>query len=215
MPEQTTQPALNRFARRRAVTRQALIGAARRILAERGTGDVSIQEIADRADVGFGSFYNHFSSKAELFSAAVGEALEDYGHELDAVAGGLGDPAEKFAASVRLTMAMVQSRPELMRVLRNSGLDHVHSGRGLGPRALRDIEEGVAAGRFTVDDPVVALSAASGALLGLVDLRLREPAGAAPGDGERMAELVLRMLGVPVAEAREIATRPLASPARG
>ncbi|WP_049578451.1 TetR/AcrR family transcriptional regulator [Streptomyces sp. SBT349] len=219
MPEQRTEQAPNRFARRRAATRRALLDAARRILAEDGAGDISIQRIAERADVGFGSFYNHFSSKAELFNAAVGEALEDYGRELDTVAGPLADPAEKFAASVRLTIAMVRSHPELMRVLRHGGLRQVHTGHGLAPRVLRDIERGLDAGRFAVDEPVVALSAACGALLGLIDLRLRDadgtgpggadPGGGAPGDGERMAALLLRMLGVPVPEADEIARRPL------
>ncbi|MER5519894.1 helix-turn-helix domain-containing protein, partial [Streptomyces sp. NPDC002763] len=31
-----------------------------------GDTSASIQAIAERADVGFGSFYNHFDSKAEL-----------------------------------------------------------------------------------------------------------------------------------------------------
>ncbi|RKN09763.1 TetR/AcrR family transcriptional regulator [Streptomyces radicis] len=217
MPEQrtgrSTAQAPNRFERRRAATRRALVDAARRILAERGAGDISIQRIAERADVGFGSFYNHFSSKAELFNAAVAEALDDYGGELDAVVGSLSDPAERFAASVRLTIAMVESHPELMRVLRHSGLGQVPRGDGLAPRVLRDIERGVDAGRFAVDDPAVALAAACGALLGLVDLRLRDPAGAGPGDGERMAALLLRMLGVPPDEAAELSRRPLPAPA--
>ncbi|ONK13424.1 TetR/AcrR family transcriptional regulator [Streptomyces sp. MP131-18] len=207
MPEQRSAP--NRFARRRAATRRALIDAAQRILAERGAGDVSIQRIADRADVGFGSFYNHFSSKAELFDAAVAEALEDYGRRLDAAADGIADPAEKFGAGVRLTVAMVESHPQLMRVLRTSGLGQIGADRGLAPRVLRDIERGAARGRFAVADPAVALAAACGAVLGLVDLRLRRPGNTGRDDGERMAELLLRMLGLPVTEAHEIATRPL------
>ncbi|PBC71072.1 TetR family transcriptional regulator [Streptomyces sp. TLI_235] len=211
MAEQPSTSSPNRFERRRAATRQALIAAARQILAERadGDGEVSIQEIAERADVGFGSFYNHFSSKGELFDAAVGQALEEYGTALDTVVGGIEDPAETFAASVRLTIAMVESHPEIMRILRRSGLGHIHSDSGLAPRALRDIEKAAASGRFSVADPQVALAAVGGALLGLIDLRLRHPERTAPDAGEQMAELVLRMLGMAVEDAHEIARRPL------
>ena len=52
-----------RLDRRKARTRQALIDAAVRLIAE-GRGErASIQEITDAADIGFGSFYNHFDSK--------------------------------------------------------------------------------------------------------------------------------------------------------
>jgi hypothetical protein len=32
-----------------------------------------------KADVGFGPFYNHFSTKSELFEAAVADVLEELG----------------------------------------------------------------------------------------------------------------------------------------
>lgn len=63
----TCEPAVrNRIDRRRERTRNALLGAAQRFLAE-GRSAVGIQEIADAADVGFGSFCNHFESKEQLF----------------------------------------------------------------------------------------------------------------------------------------------------
>ncbi len=53
----------NRLDRRKARTRQALIDAAVQLIAE-GRGErASIQEITEAADIGFGSFYNHFASK--------------------------------------------------------------------------------------------------------------------------------------------------------
>ena len=56
----TTAPsATNRLDRRKARTRQSLVEAAVRLIAD-GRGDrASIQEITDEADIGFGSFYNH------------------------------------------------------------------------------------------------------------------------------------------------------------
>ena len=79
-PANSEERTETRFDRRRAQTRRALISAARALLAEEdGVSSVSIQQIADRADVGFGSFYNHFDSKTALFDAAVTDALEEYG----------------------------------------------------------------------------------------------------------------------------------------
>ncbi len=47
-----------------------------RLIAE-GRGDrASIAEITEEADIGFGSFYNHFDSKDQLFQTASEEVLE-------------------------------------------------------------------------------------------------------------------------------------------
>ncbi len=206
MQPSTTQPA-NRFERRRAKTRQALIGAARQIMAEQGGTDVSIQAIADRADVGFGTFYNHFETKDALFDAAVADALEEYGQLLDAATADIEDPAETFAASVRLTLRLAASHPEITGILRFRGLQHVHSGTGLGPRALRDLEVGKASGRFDIKDAQVALGAVGGIVLALVQLGATSDLNASAG--EAAAELVLRMLGLLPDEAHEISVRPL------
>ncbi|GEC03623.1 putative TetR-family transcriptional regulator [Streptomyces spinoverrucosus] len=205
----TSAPPSNRFERRRAATRQALIRAARQILAESGDTGVSIQAIADRADVGFGSFYNHFESKAALFDEAVLDALDEYGRAIDERLEGIDDPAERVAFGVRLSAGMAETHPEIMRILRHRGLGHIHSDRGLSPRALGDLTTGAASGRFTFTDPEIALSALGGSLLALLDLRLTRPDADSDATARGMAEMMLRMLGVPPDEAREIAGRPI------
>lgn len=199
----------NRFERRRAETRHALIRAARRILAETGDSGASIKAIAERADVGFGTFFNHFASKAELFDAAVVDALEEFGETIDEHTQGMDDPAELLVAGFRLSARMADSHPELMKVLRYRGLGHVHSDRGLAPRALRDLEVGVASGRFCPVEATVAMSALGGTLLALVELRFARPERDGDEEASNLAEMVLRMLGLPPDEAREVARRPL------
>jgi AcrR family transcriptional regulator len=199
----------NRFERRRAETRQALVRAARQILAETGDTSASIQAIAERADVGFGSFYNHFESKTELFDAAVKDALEELGQTFDEHLEGIDDPAELVAAGFRLSARMADSRPELMQVLRHRGLGHIHSDSGLAPRALRDLEVGVASGRFVIIDPVAALTAVGGSLLALLELRFARPELDGDEAASNLAEMLLRMLGVPPEDARDVARRPL------
>jgi len=212
MPDPTTATSAttsktSRFERRRAKTRQALIAAARGILAETGETNASIQEIAERADVGFGSFYNHFETKTDLFDAAVADALDDYGQLIDELTGQIEDPAELFAARIRLTLRLVALHPEITQILRLRGLQHIYADTGLGPRALRDLGKGRQSGRFMIDDPVIALSAVGGAIIGLLQLNTVTDLDARAG--EQMAELVLRMLGLPMDEARDLAVRPL------
>jgi AcrR family transcriptional regulator len=203
-----SQP-VNRFERRRAKTREALIGAARQILAESGDTSVSIQTIAERADVGFGTFYNHFPTKTDLFDAAVAEVLDEYGQAIDAYLTGVEDPAERVAAGVRLSVRMVESHPEVMKILHRRGFGHIHSDRGLSPRALEDIKRGIASGRFAATDPLVALTAMGGSLLALVETRFAHPEIEGDEAAASMAELMLRMLGLDGEQARQLARAPL------
>nr|WP_322973364.1 TetR/AcrR family transcriptional regulator [Actinacidiphila soli] len=155
------------------MTRQALVRAARKILVESGDTSASIRAIAERADVGFGSFYNHFTCKLDLFEAAVADALEEYAEAIDEGLRGVDDPAERWG--VRLSARMAESHPEIMRILCDSELGRICAGHGLAPRAKRDVEQGMASGRFTVVDPVIALTALNGSLLAFLELWFNRP----------------------------------------
>ena len=161
-------PQVSRLDRRKARTRQALIDAAVRLIAE-GRGDrASIQEITEAADIGFGSFYNHFDSKEQLFQTASEEVLERWGQMIDRASAGISDPAELFAVGMRISGRLGWTHPDIAGFLTGAGLDALDIPVGLAPRALRDIQAGQAAGRFTVPDAEIALSAVAGGLLGLL-----------------------------------------------
>ncbi|MEJ2852456.1 MULTISPECIES: TetR/AcrR family transcriptional regulator [unclassified Saccharothrix] len=200
---------VSRTERRKAATRQKLIDAARRFLAGDTHSTASIQDITDAADVGFGSFYNHFSSKSELFEAAVSEVLEELGQLLDELSSAVEDAAVAFAQSVRLTARLAVARPETAQVLVRHGMAYIDAREGLAPRALRDIEAGVASGRFRVGEPRLALATTAGALLAVLHVSLANPDGVTDATCDEAAEQLLRMLGVPLDEAHEIATAPL------
>ena len=207
MTTHTADRATTRLDRRKARTRRALVEAARKILSEGGTTDVSIQEITETADVGFGSFYNHFETKAELFAAAVAEVLEEYGAALDRACEGLQDSAEIYAVGVRMTARLASTRPAVARVLLQVGLTYVTSEQGLAPRALRDIHRGMDAGRFKVDNPLVALATTAGCVLAFLQLSLDRPGSFDEADADALAEMLLRMLGMTPASARAVAHR--------
>ena len=143
-------PRVSRLDRRKARTRQALIDAAVRLIAE-GRGDrASIAEITEEADIGFGSFYNHFDSKEQLFQTASEEVLERWGQLIDRATAGLTDPAELFAVGTRISGRLGWTHPDIAGFLTGMGLDALDIPGGLAPRALRDIQAGQATGRFTV-----------------------------------------------------------------
>ncbi|HYZ52052.1 MAG TPA: TetR/AcrR family transcriptional regulator [Streptosporangiaceae bacterium] len=202
--------AASRLDRRKARTRAALVAAARELLTSRDPAGVSIQEITEAADVGFGSFYNHFQSKQELFDAAVEEVIEEHGAMLDEITSGMEDPAEVFAASIRITARFPKTHPQLARIIDRTGPRYLTSPSGLAPRALRDLQRAKDAGRLSFDDPDVAIACAGGALLGVVHLGLTQcKPSAIDRAADGLAVNLLRMFGLPADEAREVAARRL------
>jgi len=202
-------PKVSRLDRRKARTRHALIEAAVRLIAE-GRGDrASIQEITETADIGFGSFYNHFDSKEQLFQAAAEEVMERWGQMIDRATASISDPAEVFAVGLRISGRLGWTHPDIAGFLTGTGLDALDIPIGLAPRALRDIQAGQAAGRLTVPDAEIALSAVAGGLLGLLRMCQRHPERVTEASVDQLAEAVLRLLGVPAPEAARLAALPL------
>ncbi|WP_157892246.1 MULTISPECIES: TetR/AcrR family transcriptional regulator [Frankia] len=67
-------PATRADARR---NRQAILATARRVFAEQGV-QASLDEIAQRANVGNATLYRHFGSRCQLVAAALSEQMEKY-----------------------------------------------------------------------------------------------------------------------------------------
>jgi AcrR family transcriptional regulator len=197
-----------RVDRRRARTRGALVAAAQQFLAEDRT-NVSVLEITEAADVGLGSFYNHFESKEALFETAVNELLEQHGDLMDRVTEGVEDPAEVFARAFRLTGRLHRDIPGVSQVFLHNAMALITSDRGLAPRALRDIKAARKAGRFTVRDPELALAAAGGAILALGQLLHSQPRRDAGKAADQLTADLLSMFGIDPDEAHEICSRPL------
>ena len=210
-PESAAPEALppSRSDRRKARTRQKLIDAGEALLAAGTAAQASIQEITDAADVGFGSFYNHFESKGELFEAAVTDVLEELGQSFDQLTLDVDDPALAMAQSVRLTLRLCRSRPEISAVLVRHYMQIMDPDSGVARRLLRDIRAGMASARFLEEDPRLARAAVSGAVLATLQLALIDPELVDDAACDRLVEQLLRMLGLPFDQARELAHAPL------
>jgi AcrR family transcriptional regulator len=199
-----------RAERRRGETRSKLVRAAREVMARNGVGATTIHAITEAADVGFGSFYNHFATKEDIVAAVMEEAIESFGAAADRLANDVDDPAEVLAASVRHAIRRAASDDAWGWFLVRTALARTQGlRRGLGPRLARDIRRGIEAKRFVADDPIAASVAAGGAILAVMAARLHGELG--DDAAERGAVVVLRLLGLSAAEARKIARRPLRS----
>jgi len=222
---ESPEPAVReaRGSRRRRETHGRLLDAALKLMADRGVDGVAVNEITEAADVGFGSFYNHFQSKEAIHAELIDLVFVEFADALDRSLGAVADPAEVIAASVRHTLNRARIDRTWARFLLREGLSAGMLTRGLGIRLLRDIRNGIDTGRFAGDDELVALLTIAGTTLAAIATEVQYDGGAAlepemrrrvglpsPELPERVAAAVLRFLGVPPAEARRIARRPLA-----
>lgn len=198
----------SRAERRKAMTRAALLRAAQAYLAEGNTA-IAVLDITKRADVGLGSFYNHFDSKDQLFDAAVENALELHAELLDVLVPDDGDPAHVFAQRFRLAGRMHRLEPELSKVVLSRGISLLHTELGFTPRARRDVQRAIASGQFTVTDPDLAMALAFGAAMALGQLLHDQPDRDAAESADAATEALLVMLGMSRARARKRAHGPL------
>lgn len=186
---------------------------------------VAINEITEAADVGFGSFYNHFESKEAIYAAVLDAVFERFGDALDALVQEVQDPAEFIAISVRHTILRASRNPLFGRLLVREGFSARVLSRGLGVRLMRDIQNGLAKGRFQTPDPLMSFIAVGSGVLGAIAAELEygtEEASeaiarlglSAENIPERAASALLHSLGLPFEEAQEIAQRPLPEPPR-
>lgn len=211
-----------RGARRKRETRARLLEAALALVATKGFEYVTINEITEAADVGFGSFYNHFESKDALHAALVDWVIEEFGDRLDALVSGLSDPAEVVAVCVRHTLIRARREPVWGRFLIREGFSDRALHLGMSRRLRRDSETGIAAGRFAAADPFMSHVSVTGIVLAAIAAELKVVApGRSPAEGdrdrdvaqehlaERAAVAVLQALGLGRAEAEGVARRPL------
>lgn len=187
-------------------TRRALLDGGRRVMARKGVDSATVLEIVREAGVSQPSFYNHFESKDALVDAIAADFFETDAVFKSRVFAKLDDPAEAIAVNARHTLHVAIRDPIVAWVLVRAG-----AGRDLLRSGARDelvdmIARGVEAGRFAELDARIAALAIRGAAFPVLQDILQKTA---PADVDvQFAAMLLRMLGLPPAEATEIASRP-------
>lgn len=125
-------------------TRQRILTAAMRCVAEVGYSRATIREIAKAADMTSGSLYHYFPNKSELLKATVGEIDEIASPRLRSAAARAHDVADRLEAVLDESGQLMRDYPYLAafdRAMRAESAAHLRDGRPRYPGliALRDI----------------------------------------------------------------------------
>ena len=102
-----------------AQTRARLLDAAKAVFEEQGFLDARISDIADRAGLSHGSFYNYFDSKEQIFREVVSSIDEALSAPMRDVilADSDASPAERLQQALRLHFASYRDEAKLMGVI--------------------------------------------------------------------------------------------------
>lgn len=198
---------VSRGARRRARTRARLLAATRALIVEKGVEGLRIDQITDRADVAFGTFYNHFESKEQIVDAVVDEAIGSLQRAIAESGVGLVAPEEAAIAPLRRIIRLTTDDPDVAALV--VGLDQAGATfmEAVYPYAVRELRHLVEQGRFDIPDVEVTVTGIMGGTLAVMRRIL---GGELPATADSSyAEWVLRSFGIDGERAREAASHPL------
>lgn len=201
------KPISARNERRKARTRAKLLAASRKLFANQGIDQTTIGEIAELADTGVGSFYNHFGSKDDVIAALLQAELAIELRVLRTRQEQVEDVAERVSVAHRSLLERIRADSDLGWLIVRLDAVYEIGVNFMREAAVADLRAGIESKRFNVDDPEVAWRVSAGAFLGIAQAVVRGelPESADPAH----AAAVLRLFGVPPEEAFEISRRPM------
>lgn len=190
----------------RETTRAALMAATKSLVMERGREKISIQEITHQAQVVSGTFYNYFENKNTIFEAVAEEMLADFLRELDEVRASLKDPAMIVAVTLNHCFKRSQKDQTWNNFLSAVCLEDKYELRQAANQCFEDIQRGVSAGRFKVEN----IPFTQNLILAMVRHINREiRLGNLHQDSiEDATRAILKMLGISDVIARALTQRP-------
>lgn len=177
---------------------------------EGGAARINVRDLAREAGVARGTVYSHVASMDTLFEDLAAGIAEELHARVHASFGTLEDPAARLATGIGLFIRRAHEEPALGRFLCRFGLSAGQL-RGIWyGQPMRDLEQGLASGRYAIrpEQLVSVTGMLAGSVLAATLLVLDGYRGWREAAAET-AELVLRALGIPAAEARTLATTEL------
>ena len=191
-------------------TDQRINAAAVRLFTEKGATQVTISELANEAGIARGTLYRNIDSIEQIFDKVVAAFNAEMHERVSRTFVGIDDAAVRLASGVRYWVRYAHENPAMGRFAVRFALTE-QSLRALftGP-PMRDVNEGLAAGRYHVDEsttPGIA-SLVIGATVSAMWMVL-EGHQTWRQAGSSTAELLLRALGIDPAEAHQISIAEL------
>lgn len=205
--EATAQEPLTRGHKKRERTRRGLVDAALRLVARKEVGEIALLEVAAEAAVSNGTIYNYFRTRDEVLEAVGIAMAAEFSDAISALSSDVHCGAQRLSIGVRMFVCRAaddhQWANALLRIIH---FDQAMRSR-LAAHVLGDLREGLRAGTFAYEDEGIALdivlSCTTGAMRSVVEGR------AVAEHDLRVAEMILKALGVTPARAKRIAGKPL------
>ena len=205
--EATEQEPLTRGHKKRERTRRGLVDAALRLVARKEVGEIALLDVASEAAVSNGTIYNYFRTRDEVLEAVGIAMASEFSDAISALSSGVHCGAQRLSIGVRMFIC----RAAYDHQWANALLRIIHSDQAMRSRlaahVLGDLREGLRAGTFAYEDEGIALdlvvSCTTGAMRSVVEGR------AVVEHDQRVAEMILKALGVTPARAKKIAGKPL------
>lgn len=199
-----TVRAENRFERRRSRTRRELLDAATVVLAQKGLDRTKISDIAAAADVGVGTFYLHFPTKADVFHALVEETARELKTTVDAARARARGPLESMLAANVAFCRFAQENRAVFKIVFGHAPAYNDVIRQAQAGFAADIEEtvreGTESGVFTPLPPAVVAQAVVGMATQALSWWVEHEAVPIETLHETLTTMTLRALGAAAPE---------------
>ncbi len=184
--------------------------AALKLFAEKGSGEISVSELAAAAGVARGTIYNNLEAPDHLFQHVAAQLADEMDERIAASYVGIEDPAARTALGIRLYVRRAHEEPHWGRFLVHFGNTNDSLRKLLSGPPMRDLMLGLQSKRFDFrpDQGISALGIVGGTTLSAI-LGVLEGMRTWRDAGSDAAEFVLRALGISTSEARMLATSEL------
>ncbi|MDQ1181857.1 TetR/AcrR family transcriptional regulator [Rhodococcus sp. SORGH_AS_0301] len=169
--------ATTRTQRRAAASRRAVLDAARSIIAARGAEALTLEVVAEQADVAVQTIYNRVGGRAALLAAVAEEALDESRSYMDAAYEAEGTVEERLLLVAAAYAQFARERPHEFRILveppnESDAIDRIAAlTRAQNARLAGVLREGARSGEvrgdLNPDDLATTLWAAFNGLLSL------------------------------------------------
>jgi AcrR family transcriptional regulator len=193
-------------AQRREKTRLRLLESALKVFTEKGPGLAVIDDFIAAAGVSRGSFYNHFRTTGELLLALASAMSDEVLQIVDPLVLQQADPVVRFSTGLQMALR----DPQWGAFISQVGPRVAARGQLIDTYLMRDLGEAIRRKRIRAPHLLVARDLVLGSIFYGIETMLVEPTHAS--HPEQMAQCILLGLGLPEAEAKEIAWLPLPVP---
>ena len=182
--------------------REALLRSTQEVLAVKGQA-VTIEDIADHAQVAVSTIYKHFSDKEALISATMLLGFAEWMTKVQSLGDHLADPLEKLVLPMRLFARVKTTHPHHARNMVNFLEITTQFLPILETELSEHIQELTKAKLLVCDEPDVAARNLQAVLLSTVVNQVTNQK-AKVEDADASIRVALRMVGISEAKARKL-----------